>query len=235
MHIWVHTPDVLLSCHSPPGRIVLLSRPHPVRSCMLASQRCTARTSSFLGHLFKSFNPSPLLLRKTSFQRGWKPLHFAAQGGHLECVELLLHNKARATDVTKVSRHSVNARVRWFAPVEPADDIEDHLYTRAFSQFFLSNLNMQNYINLSCIGAHVTLLLTLQDCLSTPLHVAADVGFVDVCRRLLEEEVDLESRDVVSSRDSTHHGDNFAASSLQANGKETSDGHNHVTSVAHQR
>eukprot|EP00752_Nemacystus_decipiens_P007539 g6737.t2 len=69
-------------------------------------------------------------------KRGWKPLHFAAQGGHLECVELLLRKNARATDITK-------------------------------------------------------------DCLSTPLHVAADVGFVGGCRRLLEEAIDLEARDVM--------------------------------------
>lgn len=36
-----------------------------------------------------------------------------------------------------------------------------------------------------------------QDYLSTPLHVAADAGYVDICRRLLEEDIDPDACDVV--------------------------------------
>ena len=56
----------------------------------------------------------PKRMDGVSFQRGWKPLHFAAQGGHLACVELLLSKNARANCVTKVSElssHAVASRV----------------------------------------------------------------------------------------------------------------------------
>lgn len=42
--------------------------------------------------------------------------------------------------------------------------------------------------------------------------MAADVGFVGVCRRLLEEAVDLEARDVVRCRDSAYLGGSIPGS-----------------------
>ena len=42
-----------------------------------------------------------------------------------------------------------------------------------------------------------------QGCLSTPLHVAAEAGYADICRRLLAESADPEARDVVRPRRET--------------------------------
>lgn len=47
-------------------------------------------------------------LARLSIQGGWTPLHFAAQGGHLECVELLLSKRARVSCVTKVREHGTH-------------------------------------------------------------------------------------------------------------------------------
>ncbi|CAM9980594.1 unnamed protein product, partial [Scytosiphon promiscuus] len=55
--------------------------------------------------------------------------------------------------------------------------------------------------HLSCVrlllGRNARASSVTKECLSTPLHVAADAGFVDVCRCLLEKAVDPEARDAM--------------------------------------
>lgn len=67
----------------------------------------TPPSASFYNLICRLFSQ----LLQMSFQRGWKPLHFAAQGGHLPCVQLLLGRNARASSKTKASTPTLSIRM----------------------------------------------------------------------------------------------------------------------------
>ncbi|CAM9873760.1 unnamed protein product [Pylaiella littoralis] len=99
----------------------------------------------------------------------WTPAHLACTYGNIDLLEVLVDRGARLEAQTK----------RGWKPLHFAAQ-GGHL---ACVELLL--------------GKKARVTTVTKDCLSTPLHVAADAGFVDICRRLLEEAVDPEARDVV--------------------------------------
>eukprot|EP00903_Cladosiphon_okamuranus_P006103 g6012.t2 len=99
----------------------------------------------------------------------WTPAHLASKYGNIELLEVLVDRGARLEARTK----------RGWKPLHFAaqgghlDCVELLLRERAMA---------------TCVT---------KERLSTPLHVAAELGYVGVCRRLLEEAIDLEARDVM--------------------------------------
>lgn len=139
-------------------------------------------------------DPNNLLLIDTPDISGWTPLHFAADCGHLECIKLLVHYKARINVTNDLGRTPLYLTIanRHWACVEEliqqgarVDTSFLHAFAGAGIIKCLQMILTQKDVNVNAVN----------DGGQTPLHYAANAGNVECIRALLQKSAKVNAKD----------------------------------------